>query len=305
MKSSPKAPLFARCWFCWLPIAPLVSPAALADNWPQWRGPEGTGVSADRNLPLHWSTNENVRWRSALPDRGNSTPIVWSNRVFITQAIEKENRRTVMCFNRADGQLLWQTGVTWAGKEARHETNPLCSASPATDGGRVIASFASAGLYCYDFSGREFWPGGTHLSDRRQQSDRPDGLASERTGRQFRRGEAGRKTKLGRLVEHADHCPRERPGGTHHELARAGGGLRPQNRPGTLDVRRVEPAGLHLTPLRRGHRGGDGRIYGQRARGDSGRRRRCHGDPPALASSENQTTHRFRRRSRRSHLYFE
>src|SRR6266498_1208719 len=157
MKSSPKAPLFARCWFCWLPIAPLVSPAALADNWPQWRGPEGTGVSADRNLPLHWSTNENVRWRSALPDRGNSTPIVWSNRVFITQAIEKENRRTVMCFNRADGQLLWQTGVTWAGKEVTHETNPLCAASPATDGGRVIASFASAGRYCYDFSGRELW----------------------------------------------------------------------------------------------------------------------------------------------------
>lgn len=158
MKSSPKAPLFARCWlFCWLPIAPLVSPAALADKWPQWRGPEGTGVSADRNLPLHWSTNENVRWRTALPDRGNSTPVVWSNRVFITQALEKENRRTVMCFNRADGQLLWQTGVTWAGKEASHETNPLCSASPATDGARVIASFASAGLYCYDFSGRELW----------------------------------------------------------------------------------------------------------------------------------------------------
>ena len=76
-------------------------------------------------------------------------------RVFLTQAVE--NRRTVMCFDRADGKLLWQSGVTYAGKESSHETNPLCSASPAADGGRVIVSFASAGLFCYDFDGKELW----------------------------------------------------------------------------------------------------------------------------------------------------
>jgi outer membrane protein assembly factor BamB len=90
-----------------------------------------------------------------LPERGNSTPIVWDQRIFITQA--EENRRTVRCFNRDDGKLLWQSGVTYAEKEVTHETNPQCSASPVTDGERVIVSFGSAGLYCYDLSGKETW----------------------------------------------------------------------------------------------------------------------------------------------------
>jgi len=133
----------------------FVSLPIIASNWPQWRGPQGIGVSSEQNLPLVWSTNENVRWRVPLPERGNSTPIIWDQRVFLTQAAE--NRRTVMCFNRDDGKLLWQSGVTYPEKEATHETNPLCSASPVTDGELVIASFASAGLYCYDFNGKELW----------------------------------------------------------------------------------------------------------------------------------------------------
>ena len=106
---------------------------------------------------MRWSTNENVRWRVSLPERGNSTPIVWRDRVFITQAIEKEGRRTLMCFERASGKLLWQRGTTYAENEPTHETNPRCSASPVTDGERVIASFGSAGLFCYDFDGQEIW----------------------------------------------------------------------------------------------------------------------------------------------------
>src|SRR4249919_3797850 len=89
---------------------PLSAPAG---NWLGWRGPDGNGTYQGKKLPLHWSTNENVRWRISLPDRGNSTPIVWGNRVFVTQAVEKENRRTVMCFDRHDGKLLWQAGPTW------------------------------------------------------------------------------------------------------------------------------------------------------------------------------------------------
>jgi outer membrane protein assembly factor BamB len=133
----------------------FVSLPIIASNWPQWRGPQGTGISSERNLALRWSTNENVRWRVSLPERGNSTPIVWDQRVFITQAAQ--HRRTVMCFNREDGKLFWQSGVTYPEKEATHETNPHCSASPVTDGERVIVSFASAGLYCYDLIGKELW----------------------------------------------------------------------------------------------------------------------------------------------------
>jgi len=81
-----------------------VSPAR-AEDWPSWRGPEGIGVSADKNLPLKWSASENVRWRAQLPGPCNSSPIVWGDRVFVTQAIDGGNRRTVMCFDRANGKI--------------------------------------------------------------------------------------------------------------------------------------------------------------------------------------------------------
>ncbi|MCY2986771.1 MAG: PQQ-binding-like beta-propeller repeat protein [Planctomycetota bacterium] len=131
--------------------------AASAADWPTWRGPDGTGVSAEKNLPQTWSTTENVRWRIALPGPGNSSPIVWGNRVFVTQALASENRRTLMCLDRADGKLLWQSGVTYTEQEQTQQSNPYCSASPVTDGKQVIASFGSAGLFCYDFTGQELW----------------------------------------------------------------------------------------------------------------------------------------------------
>ncbi len=135
----------------------FVGATSRAGDWPAWRGPAGTGLSAESGLPVKWSKSENVRWRVALPDRGNSTPIVFGGHVFITQAIEKEGWRGLMCFRRGDGEKIWQVGVTYTEKEMTHGTNPYCSASPVTDGERVIASFGSAGLYCYDFAGKELW----------------------------------------------------------------------------------------------------------------------------------------------------
>src|SRR6267143_1010825 len=82
-----------------LPLLPALAVAlsALGSNWPQWRGPEGTGVSTETNLPLHWGMNENIRWRVPLPDRGNSTPILWGTKVFVTQATTKDHRRALIC----------------------------------------------------------------------------------------------------------------------------------------------------------------------------------------------------------------
>jgi len=135
----------------------LICACATAENWPAWRGPDGSGASADTDLPLHWSATQNLRWRVPLPDRGNSTPVAWGDRLFITQAIEADHRRTVMCFARSDGKLLWQSGVTAAESEPTNGQNPYCSASPVTDGRRVIAYFGSPGLYCYDYTGKELW----------------------------------------------------------------------------------------------------------------------------------------------------
>lgn len=133
----------------------LLIQTALAADWPAWRGPAGLGETTETQLPLKWSASENVKWKVALPDPGNSTPIVSKGRVFVTQAVG--DRRTLMCFDRKDGKLLWQEGPTVREKDPSHQTNPYCSSSPVTDGERVIAFFGSEGLYCYDFAGKELW----------------------------------------------------------------------------------------------------------------------------------------------------
>jgi outer membrane protein assembly factor BamB len=125
-----------------------------AANWPAFRY-DGLGIAPEKTAPVKWSASENVRWRVALPDQGNSSPIVWSNQVFITQA--QGEKRSVICFDRANGKQLWQEGVSYAGKDDTHETNPHASPTPVTDGARVIAWFGSAGVVCYDLAGKELW----------------------------------------------------------------------------------------------------------------------------------------------------
>jgi outer membrane protein assembly factor BamB len=148
--------MLARLWI--LSLIVLAMPSfANAENWPGWRGPRGDGTCTEKGLPTKWSTTENVAWKVKLPERGNSTPVVWGGRVFVTQAIEKEGRRTLMCFDRNDGKLLWQKGTDWKDKEPTHGTNPYCASSPVTDGERVIAWYGSAGLFCYDLDGNELW----------------------------------------------------------------------------------------------------------------------------------------------------
>jgi outer membrane protein assembly factor BamB len=157
---------FRRTW----PVVFLLAVPAFAGDWPGWRGPEGNGHSPEKELPLHWSKTTNVRWKAGLPDEGNSSPIIWGQRIFITQATEKVDwpppraggpasayHRGLWCFDRADGRPLWHREVVYKEKESTHPTNPFCSATPVTDGQRVIASFGSAGLVCYDFDGKELW----------------------------------------------------------------------------------------------------------------------------------------------------
>ena len=155
----------------------LIAGSASADNWPGWRGATGQGHSPEKDLPLTWGPKENVRWKVKLPDTGNSTPVVWGDRVFVTQASDKVwppqtgewrpgdgQGALALCFARADGKLLWQKDVSYEEPESTHPTNPFCSASPATDGERVVVSHGSAGLFCYDFDGKELWNAGTSAS---------------------------------------------------------------------------------------------------------------------------------------------
>src|ERR1043165_953531 len=66
----------------------IFSATASAGNWPQWRGPDGSGISNEKNLPSEWSPTKNIKWKTAIEGRSHSSPIVWGNRVFLTTAVE-------------------------------------------------------------------------------------------------------------------------------------------------------------------------------------------------------------------------
>ena len=130
---------------------------AAESNWPAWRGELGTGIAPHTGVPTSWSADKNIKWKIALPAAGNSTPIVWKDRIFLTSANEDGSRRSLLCFARGDGKLLWQRDTSFEPKELTHETNPYAAASPVTDGERVIVWHGSAGVFAYDFEGRELW----------------------------------------------------------------------------------------------------------------------------------------------------
>lgn len=147
---------FVRCGG--IAMLSAVVTVASGGNWPSWRGPHNDGTCDERGLPTKWDAKENVAWSVELPDRGNSTPVVWGNQVFITQSVPNDGgKRLLLCFDKKTGRRLWQAGTVQEEAEQTHPTNPYCSASPVTDGQRVIASFGSAGVFCFDMSGRELW----------------------------------------------------------------------------------------------------------------------------------------------------
>ncbi len=131
---------------------------AHADNWPSWRGDvTGSGYTLEKDLPTEWGPEKNVKWRVELPERGNSTPVAWGDRVFVTQAVDAKNWRGIFCFDAETGKKLWEKGLTYEKEERSHKDNPYCSASPATDGSSVFVSYGSAGFVSYDMDGNELW----------------------------------------------------------------------------------------------------------------------------------------------------
>ncbi len=128
-----------------------------AENWPAWRGPNASGVSDERDLAITWSQTENVRWKTPLAGPGNSTPVVWGDRLFLTQSLNGGRTRALVAIDRSSGKKLWQHEVACSVAETSHPDNPPCSGSAATDGTAVYAHFASAGVVACDFAGKELW----------------------------------------------------------------------------------------------------------------------------------------------------
>lgn len=125
--------------------------------WPRWRGPSGQGLVADGAYADTWSPTENVLWKVKVPGQGNSSPIIWKDRLFLTAAENQGQTRLVLCFDRKDGNLLWQCPVPKHLVEGAQGKNGWASGTPTTDGERVYAYFGTGGLFACDFEGKQAW----------------------------------------------------------------------------------------------------------------------------------------------------
>jgi len=126
----------------------------LAADWPQYRGPNAIGVTADRNLPVEMGPETNVVWKTAVPP-GHSSPILAGPRIFLT-AVDLEALFTI-AYDRATGKELWRREAPRPRKETFQKTNSAASGTPASDGKMVVSFFGDYGLVAYSVEGKPLW----------------------------------------------------------------------------------------------------------------------------------------------------
>lgn len=139
-------------------VAMVADTGDAARYWARWRGPSGQGLAAGSGYPDRWSPTDNVTWKVRVPGDGNSSPIVWDDRVIVTTAYDGGRRLSVLAFRRSDGTRLWETfapeGRTGYGN---HFKNGHASATAATDGQRIYVSFGPRGLLALAMNGKQVW----------------------------------------------------------------------------------------------------------------------------------------------------
>jgi outer membrane protein assembly factor BamB len=156
------------------------------ENWPQWRGPAGQGVSAETKVPTEWAPGKNIVWKAELPGSGHSSPVVWGDRIFVTTDIEGEvvpgaaavphtmggqpfihpdsvaadrkHTLKVLALDANSGKIVWEQ-VAYEGTvhDARHRRSSFAGPTAATDGSMVYAYFGPEGLYAFDMNGKPVW----------------------------------------------------------------------------------------------------------------------------------------------------
>lgn len=167
--------------YCALALLPLPAPAAQDGNWPSFRGPEACGVATGPATPVAWdaAAGKGVRWSTPIPGLGHCSPVVWGDRVFVTTAISGQagdklkvglygditpvddstpHIYLVFCLDKKTGKILWKReAYKGVPKVKRHTKSTHANPTMTTDGKRVVASFGSEGLYCYDMTGNLLW----------------------------------------------------------------------------------------------------------------------------------------------------
>ena len=150
------------------------------ENWPQFRGPQALGTSDDSRLPDRWSATENVAWKTDIPGRGWSSPVVWGDSVFLTTVVNTGSSEEpkkglyfggdrpdpppavhhwkVICLDLQSGDIKWERQVHESKPAtAIHLKNSFASETPVTDGERVYCYFGNVGLFCFDMRGNPLW----------------------------------------------------------------------------------------------------------------------------------------------------
>ncbi len=150
----------ARRWFATLPAFLALASAALGnDHWPQFRGPDGDGHSDSRGLPLRWSDEKNVRWKTAIHGRAWSSPVIWGNQVWVTTATEDGRQLFAVCVDLASGKMERDLKLFEVEKpQFAHQFNTYASPTPVIEAGRVYVTFGSPGTACLDTAtGQVLW----------------------------------------------------------------------------------------------------------------------------------------------------
>jgi hypothetical protein len=141
-----------------LSILSLLPLLVVAGDWRQFRGSDSTAFAPGGALPPRFGKTENVAWSSELPGRGVSGPIVAGGRVFVTASSgHKNDRLHVLAFDAEMGQQLWQRTFWATGPTDCHPKTCMAAPTPASDGQRLVALFATQDLVCLDFSGNVLW----------------------------------------------------------------------------------------------------------------------------------------------------
>lgn len=137
-----------------------------AADWPEWRGPDGNGISRETGLPLHWSDSENIRWKATLPEWGGSTPVIRGNALFLTSHTD-DGKLLVLRLDTSTGKIAW-TRQIGSGKpvvgpspkrgiQVFHRWHNMASPSAVTTTNRVVVQFGTGDIAALDFSGKILW----------------------------------------------------------------------------------------------------------------------------------------------------
>lgn len=131
-----------------------MSPVLQAENWSQWRGNKGAGISQEKDLPIQWTREGNIAWKVELPGPGGASPVVWDERIFVTSV--DGNDLVLLCFG-TNGKQQWKQVVSAGNQNVRGDEGNSASPSPCTDGKHVWTFFTDGTLACYTVDGEEAW----------------------------------------------------------------------------------------------------------------------------------------------------